>query len=988
MKTYTRCFFLMASLLFGAPIYAQNYFFSDIPETKISTNEKEMRKVFPNKYRTATLDTTSLVKFLRAIPLRGTATDKKTADTITLPMPNGSVQRYVIIGYSITGQTIDTSHFICFYGNGIDDPAATIGLEWSLLGFRATILSPNGSVVVEPYNHGLDRTADYMAFYRKDAKNIGFRCDVKQQFESNLQEGLQLKTQQTQISVGSTITGLVLAFSTTHEFSHLYIDKPLMYSQDSVYKVWIAVSSIMNEVNITYRNELGIEFHLPVTCFGTFCIPGFSAVQLRAADDPYNNILHDENYAKNLAIRGNQELTRLHGSYKSNFWQLGITFGVVNDGVAGFSGIPTICRDNPDLRAYASASTDPINYRQDFIFETIHELGHSLGAKHTFNGIGCDKGEWSAATNAEPGSGSTIMAYNSPPGSIVGSFCGTADDIPINSFNEMQYFHAVSFEQIRNLLSTKAGCGSSDDNINPHYKREDRHINHPPQVSIPNNMKIPIATPFILTGKAQDPDDLDLLYLTATWDEVDVGGARQPINKPAGDVKAPLFRSIPPARVDIDGQFSKTFQEQTTPPAATQFDYSKDYLPDYSRLMKFRFTVRDGAGGITSSGDLTLTVVKEFGPYIDKPPIEIKPKETKRTLKPSTKSDTNINKSINSGDTVTLHYQMEGTDTNYTHLVVVELSNNGGNTFPYQLKSPDNLIDTFLNYRSDDSSKAEVVIPDSLATDSLVIRIKAIDGSYFTVIDVWNSVIVSAKAFLQGPYDINSGQMTDKLRVDSLLPVYEPYAEVGLTPVNNSRPEAAIEGIFNYVGSTAITDWVWLELRSSQDSTKVVATRSALIRRDGNIVDVDGTSPVLFQNVPPDNYYVALRHRNHLGVMTAETVALNRTFCNTIDFTSPSTATWGTNAQKDLNGVMVMWAGDVNGDGMVRYNGASNDKTSILTLVNVATPNNAQEGYYREDINLNGSVRYNGASNDKVIILGNVGLKTPNNVIVEQLPKQ
>ena len=48
----------------------------------------------------------------------------------------------------------------------------------------------------------------------------------------------------------------------------------------------------------------------------------------------------------------------------------------------------------------------------------------------------------------------------------------------------------------------------------------------------------------------------------------------------------------------------------------------------------------------------------------------------------------------------------------------------------------------------------------------------------------------------------------------------------------------------------------------------VLQTRSALVQRDGDIVDIDGVSPVTFNNVASTNYTIAVRHRNHLGLST------------------------------------------------------------------------------------------------------------------------
>jgi pimeloyl-ACP methyl ester carboxylesterase len=270
----------------------------------------------------------------------------------------------------------------------------------------------------------------------------------------------------------------------------------------------------------------------------------------------------------------------------------------------------------------------------------------------------------------------------------------------------------------------------------------------------------------------------------------------------------------------------------------------------------------------------------------------------------------------------------------------------------------------------------------SYSGKTLILPIKVLDYQF-----KGNGLLVSPKIVLQGPYSSSTGMMTDSLRAKSLLPLYiEPYNLLGYTSTNNSTAELPIEGVFDTVGNKAITDWIFLELRDSTNPSIIAATRSALIRRDGNVVDMDGVSPVYFNYILPGEYFVAIKHRNHLGVMTASAISLNTTTTTVIDFTSPATATYGTNAQKNINGVMAMWAGDVNGDGVIKYNGASNDKVLILQKIGVANPNTILNIYDAADINMDGTIKYNGATNDKTIILSNVGVSTPNNIITQQLP--
>jgi hypothetical protein len=247
-------------------------------------------------------------------------------------------------------------------------------------------------------------------------------------------------------------------------------------------------------------------------------------------------------------------------------------------------------------------------------------------------------------------------------------------------------------------------------------------------------------------------------------------------------------------------------------------------------------------------------------------------------------------------------------------------------------------------------------------------------------------LLVSARAFLQGGYTPATGLMVDSLRTLQLLPQSDPYRSLGFTAINNTLVETTKAGVLDSIEIKGITDWVWIELRNSSNPAQVVANRAALIRRDGSIVDMDGYSPVFFNKITEGNYYIAVRHRNHFGVMTATALTLTKTSTATIDFTNPATATWGTDAQRNQNGVMLMWAGDINRDRFIKYNGSANDKVLILAKVGLANPNNILTLYDINDLNLDGKVKYNGSANDKTIILNNVGIATPNNILTEQIP--
>ncbi|EDP94800.1 leucine-rich repeat protein [Kordia algicida OT-1] len=257
------------------------------------------------------------------------------------------------------------------------------------------------------------------------------------------------------------------------------------------------------------------------------------------------------------------------------------------------------------------------------------------------------------------------------------------------------------------------------------------------------------------------------------------------------------------------------------------------------------------------------------------------------------------------------------------------------------------------------------------------------------------TVILEPKAFLQGAFfNPTTGEenlMRDDLRIAGIIPTTSPYAD-GIT-CNSS--------VFNTTGNNAIVDWVFVELRDATDNTTVVESRSALLQRDGDIVDVNGAGILKFTS-PLDNYFVAIHHRNHLGVMSNTALQLdgNRVNLDFTDATNPMT--FGSNAQTTAGmpaDTLGMWTGNVNGDTIVQYSGVSPDTPAILSLVlndvgnflNFSTF--AVNGYDENDLNLDGNIQYEGVSPDAPFILQNV-LAHPGNFlnfstfqILEQLPE-
>ncbi|MBN2356264.1 hypothetical protein JXO59_09130 [candidate division KSB1 bacterium] len=199
------------------------------------------------------------------------------------------------------------------------------------------------------------------------------------------------------------------------------------------------------------------------------------------------------------------------------------------------------------------------------------------------------------------------------------------------------------------------------------------------------------------------------------------------------------------------------------------------------------------------------------------------------------------------------------------------------------------------------------------------------------------NLLVAAKIFLHGPYNTTSHNMTTALRTPTdYVPLTSPYdwdkRTVGSIP-------------------STITDWVCVQLRSSA-SGKVLSAKSIFLRNDGYIVADDGTTQqfTMASLEGEKDYYIVIRHRNHLAVMSNST-PLSAGSVSTYDFTDALSKYYGSDARLLETGVYGMYAGDADGNGTVDANDRSatwNDRNAV--------------GYQNSDCGLDGTVDANDRS--------------------------
>ncbi|MDF1694812.1 MAG: Ig-like domain-containing protein [Saprospiraceae bacterium] len=299
---------------------------------------------------------------------------------------------------------------------------------------------------------------------------------------------------------------------------------------------------------------------------------------------------------------------------------------------------------------------------------------------------------------------------------------------------------------------------------------------------------------------------------------------------------------------------------------------------------------------------------------------------------------------------------------------------------------------------------------------------------------VFDDISVELRAYIQGALMQNGGAisstgkplMRDDLRVspftgENYIPILDPYTisadpfistpskfnkiGPGLLPENQVVTDSS--GVFGVNGENAIVDWIHVELRSKEDSTVPIATRSGLLQRDGDIVDLDGVSNLRFNSVNVDSFYVVVKHRSHLGVMS-ELVS----HTDMIDFTDPTypVFNFGVKGLSDftglsqninvINGYSALWAGDFDSNGKVKFTNPGDDQNVLFIDVLFTSPSflinyDQAYGYLTGDFNMNSKSKYTNPSDDLNYLFSQILLYPLNssflsnyNSLIEQIPEE
>jgi hypothetical protein len=189
------------------------------------------------------------------------------------------------------------------------------------------------------------------------------------------------------------------------------------------------------------------------------------------------------------------------------------------------------------------------------------------------------------------------------------------------------------------------------------------------------------------------------------------------------------------------------------------------------------------------------------------------------------------------------------------------------------------------------------------------------------------------KIYLEGAFKNND--MSTNLNDQNIIPLSQSF---------NISP-------WNYLGSekvqkipNKIVDWILVELRTKKNASSMVIRRAAFLKSDGSIVDLDGKSKLLFEDISADNYYLVIKHRNHLPIMSSQPIFFANK-ADQYDFTVAKNKAFGSDPMKEINGRFCMIAGDAD----------KNEEINVLDY-NEISKSIFITGYKNGDCNMDGIV--------------------------------
>jgi hypothetical protein len=650
------------ALLCSATLLAQDYWRPHTDAARIITDKAVARLAFPTDFKLFDLNFTPLRN--EVFKTVGNALAHSTI--ISLPNADGQIEQFEIIEASNFEPALQAQfpEIRAFSGKGITDNSATLKLSISPQGIQTTVFrTEKETEFIEPYS------ADHTVYtvFKKRPKVLPWKCSTPEQIlATNIDNQLN--------NVAARSTGdaktLRLAQSVTAEYANFFGAT----SASQVSLVLAAVNATLTRCNGVYEKDLAIHLNLIAASTNVF--------YYNPSTDPYSPASSGAGGAWNSQLQST--LTSVIGAAN---YDIGHLFGASGGG--GNAGcIGCICVDNSKGSGFTSPA-DAIPQGDNFDIDyVVHEVGHQLGANHTFSMSNEQTG-----VNVEPGSGITIMGYAGI----------TNQDLAPHSID---IFHAASIAQIQTNLTSKTCPITTIIGGN----------NATPVVNAGGNFTIPISTPFALTGSATDANAGDVL--TYCWEQNDNASTSQTGNSSV----ASATKASGPNWISFPATTSPTryFPKMATilagglvsgPLPGGDAVANTEALSSVSRTLHFRLTVRDNAPysstapvtiGQTNFADMTVTVTNSSGPFSVTAP------------------NTAVSWVGNSSQTISWNVANTTAAPVSCANVKISISTNGGTTFSTLVASTPN-------------DGSEVVTIPNTPTTTARIKIEAVGNIFFDI---------------------------------------------------------------------------------------------------------------------------------------------------------------------------------------------------------------------------------------------------------------
>jgi reprolysin-like metallo-peptidase family M12B len=543
----------------GTPPNAARPFYPVAEQTLDASPTAE--RIAPGRRRVFGLDGPLLLDLLARTPREGAAARPVAAVFLDLPWSDGGFRRFRVEESPIMEPELAAQfpEIETYRGQGIDDGTATVRFDWTPAGFHAMVLSAEGTVYIDPYAPG--DTRHYVVYDKRDHARAGqpLRCLLGDEDQAVAPAAVA-----PQLTTGATLRTYRLAVAATGEYTAFF--------GGTVPGAMAGITTTVNRVDAIYERDLAVRLVLVAG--------NASIVYTDPAGDPYSN--------SNGTAMLCQNARTLDAVILSANYDIGHVFAT---GSGGLAGLGAACRTGGTCdgapASFKAYGTSGVVYPQGDGFDVdlvAHEIGHQLGADHTFNGSTSScQGQRATASAYEPGSGSTVMSY--------AGICASEDLQP----HADAYFHARSLDQIASFVGGSS-CPVSGATANT-----------PPAVEAGPDFTVPSRTPFTLTAAGSDADGDVLTY---AWEEFDLGTVAPP-NQDNGT--RPIFRSFPPTASP-----ARTFPRLSDLLANVVPLPLGESLPVTTRTMTFRVTARDNrsGGGGTASDVMHLNVRADSGPFL------------------------------------------------------------------------------------------------------------------------------------------------------------------------------------------------------------------------------------------------------------------------------------------------------------------------------------------------------------------------------------